>query len=78
MKKRNVLSFYVQFLDPLVFARARIGVETANKHPSMLELLNFPSDQKYGIYLPLFLPLFLPILQPLLHMIVFILKIRDN
>jgi hypothetical protein len=30
-----------------------------------LELLNFPADQKYGIYVPLFLPILAPIFQPL-------------
>jgi hypothetical protein len=36
-------------------------------------LLNFPSDQKYGIYVPLFLPLLVPLLQPLALFLLFLL-----
>ena len=31
--------------------------------PSLLELLYFPEDQKFAIYIPFFLPLALPILS---------------
>uniref|UniRef100_A0A914GTV3 Uncharacterized protein n=1 Tax=Globodera rostochiensis TaxID=31243 RepID=A0A914GTV3_GLORO len=40
-------------------AEARRLAERANTDPSLLELLNFPSEQKYGVYVPLFLPLLL-------------------
>ncbi|KAG1701747.1 GPI transamidase component PIG-S [Nymphon striatum] len=39
-----------------------IASEKAFFDPSMLELLYFPDDQKYAIYIPLFLPVSIPIL----------------
>ena len=52
--------------------------ERANGHPSLLELLNFPSDQKYGIYVPLFLPLLVPLLQPLALFVLYLMaKFKD-
>jgi len=62
-------------IDPLTniesvsLARARILAEAANSHPSLLGLLNFPSDQKYGIYVPLFLPIFVPLVSPILQLL---------
>ncbi|KAH7725471.1 Protein HPO-5 [Aphelenchoides avenae] len=46
-------------------AKARILAERAAKHPTLLQFLNFPSDQKYAIYLPLFAPILVPMLEPL-------------
>jgi len=37
--------------------------ESAFFDPSLLELLYFPQDQKFAIYVPLFLPVALPILS---------------
>lgn len=37
--------------------------ESAFFDPSLLELLYFPQDQKFAIYIPMFLPLGIPILQ---------------
>jgi len=39
--------------------------EEAFFDPSILELLYFPDDQKYAIYIPLFLPISLPVLLSL-------------
>ncbi|RUS81540.1 hypothetical protein EGW08_010710, partial [Elysia chlorotica] len=36
--------------------------ELAFFHPSLLELLYFPEDQKFAIYIPLFLPISIPVL----------------
>ncbi|KAI1732711.1 phosphatidylinositol-glycan biosynthesis class S protein [Ditylenchus destructor] len=40
-------------IDAPSSSSARIMAERAVTHPSLLEFLNFPSDQKYGIYVPL-------------------------
>ena len=37
--------------------------ESAFFDPSLLELLYFPQDQKFAIYIPLFLPVAAPILK---------------
>ncbi|KAF7636577.1 hypothetical protein Mgra_00003971 [Meloidogyne graminicola] len=59
-------------------SKARHFAELANTHHSLLELLNFPSDQKYGIYVPLFLPLLVPLIQPLFLFVTFTLtKLKD-
>jgi len=42
--------------------QARISSEKAFFDPSLLELLYFPEDQKFAIYIPLFLPISIPIL----------------
>nr|CAB3264868.1 GPI transamidase component PIG-S-like [Phallusia mammillata] len=42
--------------------KAFIASETAFFDPTLLELLYFPEDQKFAIYIPLFLPISLPIL----------------
>uniref|UniRef100_A0A183C1M8 NR LBD domain-containing protein n=1 Tax=Globodera pallida TaxID=36090 RepID=A0A183C1M8_GLOPA len=54
-------------------AEARRLAERANTDPSLLELLNFPSEQKYGVYVPLFLPLLVPLLQPFALFAIFLL-----
>ncbi|CAI8047231.1 GPI transamidase component PIG-S [Geodia barretti] len=41
--------------------RAMVSAETAFFDPSILELLYFPDDQKFAIYIPLFLPISIPI-----------------
>lgn len=41
---------------------AYIAAERAFNDPSLLELLYFPEEQKYAIYIPLFLPVNLPVL----------------
>lgn len=48
--------------------------ERAFYDPSLLELLYFPHDQKFAVYLPLFLPVSLPLLSSLYHMVLFILN----
>nr|CAD2193706.1 unnamed protein product [Meloidogyne enterolobii] len=53
-------------------SKARYFAELANTHHSLLELLNFPSDQKYGVYVPLFFPLLVPLLQPLFLFCLFV------
>uniref|UniRef100_H2YV43 GPI transamidase component PIG-S n=1 Tax=Ciona savignyi TaxID=51511 RepID=H2YV43_CIOSA len=45
---------------------AFVASETAFFHPSLLELLYFPEDQKFAIYIPLFLPMSLPIVASLI------------
>ncbi|KAI6233193.1 GPI transamidase component PIG-S [Aphelenchoides fujianensis] len=42
--------------------RARILAERAAKHSTTLQLLNFPLEQRYAIYVPLFLPVFVHLL----------------
>ncbi|KAI6206568.1 hypothetical protein M3Y94_00927600 [Aphelenchoides besseyi] len=52
--------------------RARILAERAAKHPSTLQYLNFPLEQRYAIYVPLFLPVFVHIftsIRPLIPVI---------
>lgn len=45
------------------FAReAFIAAETAFNDPSLLELLYFPEEQKYAIYIPLYLPIMIPVI----------------
>lgn len=44
---------------------AIVASETAFFHPSLLELLYFPEDQKFAIYIPLFLPISFPVLASL-------------
>ena len=47
------------------FHKSRVAFEKSDKaffDASLLELLYFPEDQKYAIYVPLFLPVSLPIL----------------
>ncbi|KAL3082473.1 hypothetical protein niasHT_032836 [Heterodera trifolii] len=53
---------------------ARRLAEKANSDPSLLELLNFPSEQKYGVYVPLLLPLLVPLLQPVALFTMFLLS----
>nr|XP_006825320.1 PREDICTED: GPI transamidase component PIG-S-like [Saccoglossus kowalevskii] len=43
--------------------RAIQASETAFFDPSLLELLYFPEDQKFAIYIPLFLPMSIPVLM---------------
>lgn len=45
--------------------QAIIASEKAFFDPSLLELLYFPEDQKFAIYIPLFLPISLPVLASL-------------
>nr|XP_002124261.1 GPI transamidase component PIG-S-like [Ciona intestinalis] len=44
---------------------AFVSSQSAFFHPSLLELLYFPEDQKFAIYVPLFLPISLPVLVSL-------------
>lgn len=45
------------------FAReAFIAAEKAFNDPSLLELLYFPEEQKYAIYIPLYLPICIPVI----------------
>ena len=48
--------------------------ERAFYDPSLLELLYFPHDQKFAVYLPLFLPVSLPLLSSLYHIFLFVLN----
>lgn len=41
---------------------AFIAAEKAFNDPSLLELLYFPEEQKYAIYIPLYLPIMIPVL----------------
>jgi hypothetical protein len=68
------LKFISNSADSIAAAQSCRLANRANGHDSLLELLNFPSDQKYGIYVPLFLPLLVPLLQPLALFILFLLK----
>ncbi|KAL3119151.1 hypothetical protein niasHT_003934 [Heterodera trifolii] len=60
--------------DSASASEARRLAEKANSDPSLLELLNFPSEQKYGVYVPLFLPLLVPLLQPVALFAMFLLS----
>ncbi|KAK2150739.1 hypothetical protein LSH36_391g00004 [Paralvinella palmiformis] len=49
--------------EAFVFARqALLSSEKAFFDPSLLELLYFPEDQKFAIYIPLFLPISIPVI----------------
>lgn len=50
----------------LVARQARDASEKAFFDPSLLELLYFPEDQKFAIYIPLFLPVGIPIILSLI------------
>jgi phosphatidylinositol glycan class S len=50
-----------------VSRQARDASEKAFFDPSLLELLYFPEDQKFAIYVPLFLPVGFPIILSLYH-----------
>lgn len=41
---------------------AFIAAEKAFNDPSLLELLYFPEEQKYAIYIPLYLPIMIPVI----------------
>lgn len=45
-------------------------------HSSLLEYLNFPHDQKYGVYVPLFVPLIMQIAFPIFGLAYFALNYR--
>ncbi|ESO90553.1 hypothetical protein LOTGIDRAFT_123335 [Lottia gigantea] len=49
--------------------RAIIASEKAFFDPSLLELLYFPEDQKFAIYIPLFLPISIPLITAMMHAI---------
>lgn len=42
--------------------KAFIAAEKAFNDPSLLELLYFPEEQKYAIYIPLYLPILIPVI----------------
>lgn len=42
--------------------KAFIAAEKAFNDPSLLELLYFPEEQKYAIYIPLYLPIMIPVI----------------
>lgn len=46
---------------------AFIAAEKAFNDPSLLELLYFPEEQKYAIYIPLFLPIMIPVIFSILN-----------
>lgn len=49
-------------INAVKYAReAFISAEKAFNDPSLLELLYFPEEQKYAIYIPLFLPVMIPV-----------------
>lgn len=45
--------------------KAFIAAEKAFNDPSLLELLYFPEEQKYAIYIPLYLPIMIPVILSL-------------
>lgn len=52
--------------EAVKFAReAFIAAEKAFNDPSLLELLYFPEEQKYAIYIPLYLPIMIPVVLSL-------------
>ena len=56
--------------DAISFSKlAFVASETAFFDPTLLELLYFPEDQKFAIYVPLFLPVSLPLLLSILKTI---------
>lgn len=56
--------------EALIFSnRAFTASETAFFDPTLLELLYFPEDQKFAIYIPLFLPISLPLVSSLFNAI---------
>lgn len=56
--------------EALVFSNdAFQASETAFFDPTLLELLYFPEDQKFAIYIPLFLPISLPLITSLFNAI---------
>jgi hypothetical protein len=67
--KANELARAEGVIDTRMAAHARILAEKAAKHPTLLKFLNFPSDQKYAIYLPLFAPLMLPMMEPVIPLL---------
>jgi GPI-anchor transamidase subunit S len=49
--------------EAVKYARvAFIAAEKAFNDPSLLELLYFPEEQKYAIYIPLYLPIMIPVI----------------
>jgi phosphatidylinositol glycan class S len=42
--------------------KAFVAAEKAFNDPSLLELLYFPEEQKYAIYIPLYLPILIPVI----------------
>lgn len=42
--------------------KAFVSAEKAFNDPSLLELLYFPEEQKYAIYIPLYLPIMIPVI----------------
>ena len=54
------------------FSSARQAILASEKaffDPSLLELLYFPEDQKFAIYIPLFLPISIPVVLSLMQAI---------
>jgi phosphatidylinositol glycan class S len=52
--------------EAVKYARiAFIAAEKAFNDPSLLELLYFPEEQKYAIYIPLYLPIMIPVILSL-------------
>ncbi|XP_064392618.1 GPI transamidase component PIG-S-like isoform X2 [Halichondria panicea] len=58
--------------------QAMDSAETAFFDPSILELLYFPDDQKFAIYIPLFLPISVPILFSSIAAIKWLKTLRTN
>lgn len=57
---------------------ALIASEKAFFDPSLLQLLYFPDDQKFAIYIPLFLPISIPVVMSLLKALKWIKQERAN
>ena len=66
-KPRSLLIFALVDFDGAL--RARILAERAAKHSSTLQLLNFPLEQKYAVYVPLFLPVLVHLASTLVPLI---------
>jgi GPI-anchor transamidase subunit S len=58
--KQNLMENQIH--EAVKYAReAFIAAEKAFNDPSLLELLYFPEEQKYAIYIPLYLPIMIPV-----------------
>lgn len=65
--------------DAFIASRSAIvASEKAFFDPSLLELLYFPEDQKFAIYIPLFLPISIPVLTSLIQAVKWLRQIRRD
>lgn len=58
--------------DSMSAARARLLANRAATHASLLEFLNFPADQKYGVYVPLFFPVVIQLFGPPFNLLAYV------